>query len=58
MEEVKETKFFPLLADEVENHHIEQLPISLRFVDKDCNIKEEFLEFGKCEQMVNLYSKK
>ena len=38
------------MADEVESHHTEQLPICLRLVDKECNIREEFLEFGKCEQ--------
>ena len=29
-----------------------QLPIIIRvrFVDKECNIREEFLEFGKCVQ--------
>ena len=50
VEEVKEAKFFSLIAAEVENHHNVQLPICLRFVDKECNIREEFLEFGKCEQ--------
>ena len=50
VEEVKEAKFFSLMADEVESHHTEQLPICLRFADNNCNIREEFLEFGKCEQ--------
>lgn len=49
-EEVKETKFFYLIADKVESHHSEQLPICLQFVDKECNIREEFVQFGKCEQ--------
>ena len=47
---MKEAKFFSLMADEVESHHTEQLPICLRFVDKECNIREEFLEFDKYEQ--------
>ena len=38
------------MADEVESHHTEQLPICVRFADKECNIREEFLEFGKCVQ--------
>ena len=38
------------MTDEVESHHTEQLPICLWFVDKECNFREEFLEFGKCEQ--------
>ena len=50
VEEVKEAKFFSLMADEVESHHTEQFPIYLRFVDKECNIRVEFLNFGKCEQ--------
>lgn len=38
------------MADEVESHRIEQLPLFLRcVVDKD-NIREKFLEFGKCRQ--------
>ena len=50
VEEVKEAKFFSLMADEVESHHTEQLPICLRFVDKEYNIREEFSNFGKYEQ--------
>ena len=50
VEELKEAKFFSLMADEVESHHTEQLPICLRFVDKEYNIREEFLEFSKCDQ--------
>ena len=50
IDEVKEAKFFSIIADEVESHHTEQLPICVRFVDKECNIREEFLEFGKCVQ--------
>ena len=39
VEEVKEAKFLSLMADEVESHHTEQLPICLRFVDNNCNIR-------------------
>ena len=45
VEEMKEAKFFSLMADEVESHHTEQLPICLPFVDKECNVREEFLKF-------------
>ena len=48
---MKEAKFFLLMKTEVESHHTEQLPICSRFADKEWNIKEEFLEFGKCEQI-------
>ena len=49
--EIKEAKFFSILAVEVESHKVEQLPICIRFVDKNNNIREEFLEFGRCEQL-------
>ena len=43
--EMKEAKFFSILADEVESHKVEQLSIYIRFVDKNNNNREEFLEF-------------
>ena len=51
IDEVKKVKFFTILADEVESHHVEQLPICVRFVDKSNDIREEFLEFGRCTQV-------
>ena len=51
IEEIKQAKFFSILADKVESHHVEQLPLCVRFVDKCNNIREEFIEFGKCEQV-------
>ena len=51
IDEVKKTKFFTILADEVESHHVEQPPICVRFVDKSTDIREEFLEFGRCTQV-------
>ena len=38
------------MTDEGESHHAEQFPMCLRFVDQEYNIKEDFSEFGKCEQ--------
>ena len=43
--EIREAKFFAVLGDEVFCHNVEQMPICIRFVDKDCNIREEFLAF-------------
>ena len=40
-----------LLADEVESHKVEQLAVCIRFVDKNNNICEDFLELGRCEQL-------
>ena len=44
-------RFFLILVDEVESHHVEQLPLCITFVDDDNNIREKFLEFGQCEQI-------
>ena len=49
--EIKEAKLFSILADEVESHKVEQLPISIRLMDKSNNIHEEFLELGRCVQL-------
>ena len=43
--EIKKAKFYSILADEVSYHNVEQMPLCVPFVDKDCNICEEFLEF-------------
>ena len=51
IEEINQAKYFSILADEVENHHVEQLPLCMRFVNKGNNIREEFIEFGKCKQV-------
>ena len=46
IDEVK--NFFSILANKVRGHHVEQLPICVRFVDKSDDIREEFLECGRC----------
>ena len=51
MDEVKKAKFFIILADEVESHFVEQLPICVRLVDKSNDICKEFLEFRRCTQV-------
>ena len=45
--EVKKANCFTILADDF----LEQLPICVRFVDKSNDIREEFLEFGRCTQV-------
>ena len=42
--EVAEAKFFSILADEVTSHNTEELSLCLRFVDKQQNILEEFID--------------
>ena len=43
VDEIKSSQFFSVIADEVSSHNIEHLPVCLRFVDKDCNIRKEFI---------------
>ncbi|KXJ14854.1 52 kDa repressor of the inhibitor of the protein kinase [Exaiptasia diaphana] len=43
--------FFTILADEASDvSNTEQLSLSIRFVDENCNIHEEFLGFLSCER--------
>ena len=44
--EVKKAKFYSLLCDEVTDVSVkEQMSVVLRFVDGDCDIREEFVDF-------------
>lgn len=49
--EIKNVKYFSVLADEVSCHSVEHLPICIRFVDSDCNICEEFIAFIRLERV-------
>ena len=50
IKDIKESKFFSILADEASAClNQEQLSFVLRFVDKDGEIREEFLSFLHCE---------
>ena len=40
--EIKEARYFSILADEVASHNVEHLPLCLRFVDANCDIREDF----------------
>ena len=42
IDEVEKAKLFTILADELDSHHVEQLSISVRFVDKSNDVREEF----------------
>ena len=53
--EINCARFFLILADEVEFHHVEQLPLFIGFVDNDNNIREEVLEFGHCKQILRKF---
>ena len=45
LDEVKRAKFFSIMVDEVTAHNKEQMPLCVRFVDGNRNIREEFLQF-------------
>lgn len=44
-EELRETKFFAILADKITSHNVEHSSICARFVDGEKNIREDFLGF-------------
>ena len=46
VDEVKKAKFFTILVDEVTSFNTEIMPLCVRFVDANSDIREEFLEFS------------
>ena len=44
--EVREATFFTIMVDEVTFHKDEVMPLCMRFVDHERNIREEFLQFS------------
>ena len=49
--EVKQSKFYSVLADEVSCHNVEQLHVCLRFVDSEGSIREEFVAILKLNRV-------
>ena len=47
LDEIKDARFYSIMADEVTSHSQEQLALCFRFVDSQSNIREEFLAFIK-----------
>ena len=53
-EEVRDSKFFSVLADEAQDcSNKEQMPVIIRFIDKDKEIREEFFRFMLCDSGVS-----
>ena len=47
--DIKKARFFTVLADETADvSNTEQMSIVLRYVDNECNIKEDFIQFTSC----------
>ena len=49
--EVKNARFYSIMADEVSSHNAEHLPLCLWFVDDKSEIQEEFVTFLKLERV-------
>ena len=49
--EIREAKFYAVLADDVSCHNFEQMPLCIRFLNKNCNIREEFLAFVALKEL-------
>lgn len=49
MDDIRQAKFYSVIADEaVDSANDEQLAISVRYVDSDCQPQEKFLTFSEC----------
>ena len=48
---VKAACFFSVLANEVSCPNVEHMPICLRFIDKECDIREEFVGFVNLQRV-------
>ena len=49
--EVKKNKFFSIIADEARDcSNKEQMSLVLRFVDSNCDIREDFIRFVHCDE--------
>ena len=46
VQEVREATFFTIMVDEVTSHNNEVMPLCVRFIDRERNIREEFLQFS------------
>ena len=51
IEEVKKAEFYSILADEVSSQNIEYLPICVRFVDGNFEVREDFTGYVKLERV-------
>ena len=45
LEEIKAVKLYSIMADEVTSHNKEQLALCARFIDKNNDVREDFIAF-------------
>ena len=55
VQEVKEARIYTIMVDEVTSHNTEMMPVCIRFVDKDLNIREELLEVVSLPRITGLH---
>ena len=48
--EILHASYYSILVDEITSHNQELMPV-IRFVDKNCNIREEFLKFSSLTRL-------
>ena len=54
VQEISVNRVFAVLADEaIDSNHKEQLPLVIRFLEKDINIREDFLGFYECAEGIS-----
>ena len=49
--EIKQAKFFPIIADEVSSHNVEHLSLCLRYIDENHDIQEKHIAFVKLQRV-------
>ena len=55
IQEVKDTRIYTIMVDEVTSGNTELMPVCILFVDKELTIKEEFLEVVALKHITALH---
>ena len=55
IEEVKKARVYTVMVDEVTSHNVKLMPVCVRFVDKDLNVREELLEICSLPRITGLH---
>lgn len=55
VQEVKDAQIFTITVDEVTSHNTEMMPVCVRFVDKDMNIREELLDIVSLPRITGVH---
>ena len=55
VQEVRDAQIYTIMVDEVTSHNTEMMPVCIRFVDKNLNIREELLEVVSLPRITGLH---